>query len=195
MKIAFVGAGSVSRALAPLFEAAGHAVALGERADLPGILSGSELVVLAVPFAATRELLPGLAEALAGKVVVDATNPVNPDWSPMLLGQESSAGEEVAKFLPGSRVVKAFNTVFADVMRPERLVRGGHRVTCFVASDAEDAARIVAEVATDAGFAPRLVGPLKMARYLEAMAHLNIQIAAGMKGGTNAAFIYDQSVS
>jgi len=113
MKVGFIGSGNVARALGALLKSAGHDVAFGGRtsSDDGGVVavanavSGADLVVLAVPFLATRELLP----ALAGKLVVDATNPVNADWSPMLLGQESSAGEEVARMLPGARVVKAFN--------------------------------------------------------------------------------------
>jgi len=201
MKVGFIGSGNVARALGALLKSAGHDVAFGGRtsSDDGGVVavanavSGADLVVLAVPFLATRELLPALAGSLDGKLVVDATNPVNADWSPMLLGQESSAGEEVARMLPGARVVKAFNTVFADVMRADRMTRAGQRVTCFVASDHESAADAVAAIAQGAGFAPHKVGPLKVARHLEAMAHLNIQLAVGMKGGTNAAFVYHQA--
>ncbi len=202
MKISFIGAGNVARALAALFHAAGHEVLLGarDRTD-PGALrtgtleeaaSWGEAVIVAVPFAATRELLPALREPLRGKLVIDATNPVNSDWSPMLLGEENSAGEEVARLLPASRVVKAFNTIFADSMRKDRLVREGQRVTCFVASDDSQAAQTVVSLAEAVGLAATTVGPLKMARHLEAVAHLNIQLAVGMKGGTDAAFIYHQ---
>jgi predicted dinucleotide-binding enzyme len=202
MKISFIGAGNVARALAGLFHRAGHEVLLGAKAGAPAEVgravsleeaaSEGEVVVVAVPFLATREVLPALRSRLRGKLVVDATNPVNNDWSPMLLGQENSAGEEVARLLPDARVVKAFNTVFADVMREDRLVRDGQRVTCFVASDDAEASRTVARLAQEAGLAPVPVGPLKMARHLEAMAHLNIQLAVGMKGGTDAAFVYHQ---
>lgn len=202
MQVAFIGSGNVARALGALMQAAGHEVVYGTREGLAPAggravtmeeaATRGEVVILAVPFAATRELLAPLAGKLAGKLVVDATNPVNADWSPLLLGQENSAGEEIARMLPASRVVKAFNTVFADVMRPERLVREGQRVTCFIASDDTEAAGRVLELARGAGFAPRLVGPLKMARHLESLAHLNIQLAVGMKGGTNAAFLYQQ---
>jgi len=195
MKIGFIGAGNLARALGELLVAGGHSVAFtGRGGDGPlADAAGADLVVLALPFSAAREVLPGLSGLLAGKLVVDATNPVNPDWSPMLLGQESSAGEEVARALPGAQVVKAFNTVFADAMREDRLVREGARVTCFVASDHADARARVAEVARSAGFAPLEVGPLAMSRHLEAMAHLNIQIAVGMQGGTRGAFIYHRA--
>jgi 8-hydroxy-5-deazaflavin:NADPH oxidoreductase len=202
MKVAFIGSGSVARALGALLHGAGHEVsfssrdgaapAFGRAVSLDEAATQAEIVILAVPFVATREVLPALAGALAGKLVIDATNPVNADWSPMLLGQENSAGEEVARRLPASRVVKAFNTVFADVMRADRLAAGGRRVTCFVASDDEAATAAVVDLARSIGFAPRAVGPLSMARHLEAMAHLNIQIAVGMKGGTGAAFFYDR---
>lgn len=89
--------------------------------------------------------------------------------------------------------MKAFNTVFADVMRPDRLVRASGRVTCFIASDDDAARDAVGALARSAGFAAEPVGPLRSARFLEAVAHLNIQIAVGMKGGTNAAFVYDRA--
>jgi hypothetical protein len=201
MKIGFIGAGNVARALGKLFVAGGHTVSYGVRAgvaapheDVVTIeqAAEAELVCIAVPFLATREVLPGLAHPLKGKIVVDATNPVNADWSPMLLGQENSAGEEVARALPGARVVKAFNTIFADVMRLDRIVRDGGRVSCFVASDDTEARGIVAQLARSAGFASVELGALAMARQLEAMAHLNIHLAVAMQGGTSAAFVYDQ---
>lgn len=142
----------------------------------------------ALPYAAVAEALPSLADALAGKIVVHATNPVAGDWSPLLLGQENSAGEEVARFLPHSRVVKAFNSIFADVMTPDGPVHHGQRVTRFVAGGASDACRIVAELAKAAGFAPVTAGPLRLERHLEALAHLNIAVALSGRG-TNAAFM------
>lgn len=198
MKIGFIGAGSLARALGHALALGGHEVVYGVRAEAKleagevPILTAiqAEVVVLAVPFAVVRELLPGLATQLTGKIVIDATNPVNADWSPMLLGQENSAAEEVARALPGARVVKAFNTIFADVLRQAPEPRPAGRVSCFVASDHDEARAIVVELARSAGLAPVEVGPLTVARQLEAMAHLNIQIAVGMKGGTNAAFVY-----
>jgi predicted dinucleotide-binding enzyme len=65
-------------------------------------------------------MLP-LVEALVCKIVIDATNPVAKDWSPILIGEEDSGAEQVARMLPESLVVKAFNTIFADVLTPTRL--------------------------------------------------------------------------
>jgi predicted dinucleotide-binding enzyme len=202
MHIGFIGSGKVAQALGKLLLAAGQEVSFGTRAATAALdartvsleqATEAEVVILAVPFLATRDVLPRLVKRLEGKVVIDATNPVNADWSPMLLGQESSGGEEVARALPGARVVKAFNTIFADVMREDRLIREGGRVTCFVATDDAAAGQVALGLASTAGFSARLVGGLHVARQLEAMAHLNIQMAVGMKGGTNAAFLYHQA--
>jgi 8-hydroxy-5-deazaflavin:NADPH oxidoreductase len=191
MRIGIIGAGQVGSKLEALFSAAEHDVVAASRAAAHKAAAHGEIVVLALPFAAAGDALPPLADALAGKVVVDATNPVAADWSPLLLGQENSAGEEIARMLPRSQVVKAFNSVFADVMTPERLAGRGQRATCFIAGDDPEACKIVADLAGTVGFSPVKAGPLKLARYLEAMAHLNIAIAlAG--GGTGAAFVYDQ---
>ena len=190
MRIAIIGAGQVGSRLMQLFSTAGHdARAIGRADMLEAEISGGDVVVLAVPFAACADLLPRLAGALAGKIVVDVTNPVAPDWSPLRLGEENSGAEEIARLLPRSRVVKAFNTIFADVMTPEKLTRDGQRVTCFVAGNDQDARNAVAELADSAGFGALDVGTLPAARHLEAMAHLNIAVALS-GGGTDAAFLY-----
>jgi len=205
MKIGFIGGGNVGGNLASLLQAGGHDVTVGLRdmaekrvdatyraAQVADAIQNAEVVFVALPYDALATTLPPLAKALSGKIVVDVSNPVNADWSPKLLGEENSAGEETQRLLPGSKVVKAFNTIFADNMRPERLDRQGQRITAFVASDDRESADAVAGLARDAGFAPVIVGPLKLARQLEAMAHLNIAVAVGQGGGTNAAFVYDQ---
>jgi 8-hydroxy-5-deazaflavin:NADPH oxidoreductase len=203
MNIGIIGSGSVGSALRELFEAAGHDVVMGSRspADERATVSVAEaagragVVVLAIPFNAAADLLPAIAQTLRGKVVIDPTNPLNPDWSPRRLGQDDSAGESIQRLLPGARVVKAFNTVFADVMTGDRLSRDGQRATAFIAGNDEGANEEAAALAHSAGFAAVKVGPLSSSRYLEAMAHLNIGIAVGRKGGTNAAFVYHQAAS
>lgn len=206
MNIAIIGVGNVGRALARLLQAGGHEVTVGLRdaaqsragaayrvATVAESVRASELAIVALPYDVVASVLAPLAGALAGKIVVDVTNPVNADWSPKLLGEENSAGEETARLLPNSRVVKAFNTIFADVMRKDRIDRQGHKISAFIASDDLAAAETVAALAHDAGFSPVIAGPLKLARQLEAMAHLNIAIAVGQGGGTNAAFLYSQA--
>ena len=198
MKIGILGAGSVGASLAELAKNAGHDVRIAERnpraprVDFLEAASFGEIVIIAIPYKAVDSVLPALQVALADKIVIDATNPLNDDWSPLIVGAESSAGEEIAKTLPNSILVKAFNTVFADTMNAEGLERNGDKVTGFVATDSLDAWESVASLQTSMGFNPVYTGGLQNARYLEAMAHLNISIAVGQGGGTKAAFIYNQ---
>jgi hypothetical protein len=105
-----------------------------------------------------------------------------------LLGQENSASEEIDRLLPRAYIVKAFNTIFADAM--SQPMRGGQAIAAFIAGDNEEAKQKVITLASEIGYAPVDTGPLYTARYLESMAHLNIEIAVGRGGGTNAAFIY-----
>ena len=204
MKIAIFGFGNVGRSLAKLFNNTGYDVmvctqagtSLASEYSTASFAEGAakaELIVLAIPYQAAQEVLAPLTKTLAGKIVVDCTNPLNEDWSPMLLGQENSAAEEISRTVSESIVIKAFNTIFADVMPKEHHSRNGHLITAFVAGDDISAKQIVLGLAQDIGFSPIDVGPLRMARFLEAMAHLNIQIALGQGGGTHAAFVYHQA--
>ncbi|MEO1603425.1 MAG: NADP oxidoreductase, partial [Pseudomonadota bacterium] len=152
-----------------------------------------EVIILAIPFFAAEDVLPTLAEQIADRIVIDATNPLNDDWSPRLLGQENSAAEEIARLLPDAKLVKAFNTIFADIMSESGFDRHGQKATLFIAGDDEVAVATVAGLASDMGLLPVRTGALTTARYLEAMAHLNIAIAVGQSGGTNAAFVYHRA--
>ena len=133
-----------------------------------------------------------LAPALEGKIIIDNTNPLNDDWSPLLLGQENSAGEEIQRALPKSFVVKAFSTIFADIMQKEAHNRAGHTITAFIAGNDDGAKNTIMQLAQEVGFAPLNVGDITSSRYLEAMGHLNIRIAVPLGGGTNAAYLYHQ---
>ncbi len=205
MKIGIIGGGNVAFRLAALMAQAGHDAVVGVRdasrwpkaapvaaRSMQEAATHGDIVILAIPYSACAEALPRHKAALAGKIVVDATNPLNADWSPMLLGQENSAGEEIKRLLPKSRVVKAFNTIFADIMKSDRLNRGALKATALICGDDDLANREVASLAASMGFAPIVTGPMQNARYLEGMAHLNIAIAVGQGGGTDAAFLYDQ---
>ncbi|MEM9228246.1 MAG: NAD(P)-binding domain-containing protein [Pseudomonadota bacterium] len=196
MKIGVLGNGNVGGRLANLAKTCGHDVRVGSRSgdvSLVDTAAHGDIVILAVHYHAASDVLTPLADPLAGKILVDATNPLNDDWSPRLLGQETSAAEEIAKLMQGVRVVKAFNTIFADVMDPAHQDRDGHKITSFVAGDDPDAVATVAELADSMGFAPVTVTKLSSARYLEAMAHLNIELAVGQSGGTDAAILYHRA--
>jgi predicted dinucleotide-binding enzyme len=204
MKIAFVGGGAVATAIAGLAKAAGHDVVLGVRdsaaarafphTGMEAAVASADIVIVAIPYASIAEVLPSLADALAGKIVVDASNPVAADWSPILTGETSSGAEQMQALLPRSFVAKAFNTIFADVLRPDRLDRKGSPISLFVAGDDAEATRLVMAFGAEIGLDPVNAGPLKSARYLEAIAHLNIELAIGQAGGTSAAILYDPAV-
>lgn len=203
MKIAMLGGGNFGANLGALLAAAGHDVVVGLRdvtrarpgagyraASLEQAAAHGEVVILAILYQACADVLPPLAATLAGKIVVDATNALRDDWSPLPLPADASAAEEIRRLLPGVRLVKCFNTVFADNMTRARLDRDGQLMTAFLAGDDAQANATVAAMAASAGFAPLITGALQNARYLEAMAHLNIQIAVVRGGGTHAGFVY-----
>jgi predicted dinucleotide-binding enzyme len=133
MRIAIIGAGSVGKKLGVLAHSAGYEVIFGVRSprdlghftvtSVAGAVLESDFILLAIPFAACADCLVSLAKDIAGKIVVDVTNPLNPDWSPLLLGETNSAAQSISALLPGSHVVKAFNTVFADMMSVDRISR------------------------------------------------------------------------
>jgi predicted dinucleotide-binding enzyme len=123
---------------------------------------------------------------LAGKILVDATNPVKPDLSGLALGHTTSAAEQVARRAPGARVVKAFNTTGAGNMANPRF--GGVAASMFLCGDDSAAKRTVAGLAEALGFEPVDVGPLAQARLLEAVAMLWISMAVAFGYGTDIAF-------
>ena len=201
MKIAILGFGSVGKQFAALFSQAGYEIIIGLRSTpTPGLpyeaaafkeaAEAADCIALAIPFTACANVLPDLVEATKGKIVIDSTNPLNNDWSPTLLGEENSAAEEISRLLPDADVVKAFNTIFADVMAQRTI--DGQNITAFIAGDNAAAKQKVIGLASNIGYAPLDTGALSTARYLESLAHLNIQIAVGQGGGTSAAFVYLQ---
>lgn len=202
MKLAFIGGGAIAASIAILAKTAGHQSTFGvrnpfsvreiefPRTGFHEAIADADIVFIAVPYLAVDEVIPPLAEALAGKIVVDTTNAVKEDWSPFPTGEESSGAEHIQILLPKSLVAKAFNTIFVDVIRPDRLDRDGHRISLFVASDDAPSRRSVMAFGAEIGFAPINAGPLKSARYLEAIAHLNLEIAFGQAAGTNTAIVY-----
>ena len=114
--VSILGTGNMGQAIAGIAGKGGHTVQLlgsGE-ADTP--VTG-DVVVLAVPYPALREIVARRADQLAGKVVVDITNPLNFEtFDSLVVPADSSAAAEVADALPQSRVLKAFNTTFAGTL-------------------------------------------------------------------------------
>jgi hypothetical protein len=187
MKIGIFGDGNVGSALARGLKRAGHEVrAIGnDSAGIRDTATSAELVVVAVPFAAIDEVVEAAGGALAGKTVVDATNALDANMN-LAIGFTTSGAEELQKKLPESRVVKAFNTVFAQHMESGKL--GEQRLTAFVAGDDEPARKQVVELARSIGFDAVDSGPLKNARLLESLAYFNIQLGYGLGMGTQIGF-------
>jgi 8-hydroxy-5-deazaflavin:NADPH oxidoreductase len=199
MKIVVFGKGAVGGGLGLLMAGKGHDVSYADaRRGIEGAeVKDADMVLLAIPFQGVGTLAASVKgdSPLTGKILMDATNPVKGDWSPETdfgISDEEvkSAGEAVQRFFPDSRVVKVFNTVFADNFKTERLTVGGSKISTFVAGNDPEARGSVVELAKELGFEPVETGELFTARYLEAMAHLNIQLAVKMGRGTDTGFLY-----
>ncbi len=196
MKIGILGTGSVGTALAKGFLRSRHEVRFGSRnpkeAKIPtGTEAGglrevgewAEVVILAVPYKAVKETIHAVGPALlGGKILVDATNPVTPS-SELAVGFSTSAAEELTALLPGARVVKALNTVFAANMATGKI--GRESLTLFVAGDDRRAKEIVMRLGRDLGFEPVDAGPLRSARYLEPMAMQLMTLGNSLKVGSS----------
>lgn len=194
MKIAFIGAGKVGAALAIRLAEAGHEVVLGEGRDgsssvsqaltrssklvaapLEAAVAGAEVVFLATPFQVNREVLTPLAETLAGKVLVDCTNPVGPGLTHGLRSERSGA-ELVQGLVPQARVVKAFSIYgYENLEQPPPPTASVKPAMLFCGDDAE-ARRQVAPLIEAVGFEPVDVGGLAQALHLEHMTLLWIRM-------------------
>lgn len=186
-KIGVIGGGNVGGALAQGLGAAGHEVrTVGNDAEaVRKAASWAEVVVLAVPFGALDDVVRTAGELLKGKPVVDVTNALDAQAN-LALGYSTSGAEELQRKLPGTHVVKAFNTVFAPHMPSGRL--GDEPLTVFVAGDDDTAKSTVLELARGIGFDAVDGGPLRNARLLEPLGYLNIQLGYVLGMGTQIGF-------
>ena len=203
MKITVIGAGNMGPAFVKQLSLAGHQVTVTARdiakaeavaavhpranAVSPELAANqAEVVIIATAYSDAVNALRSVGN-LQDKVVIDITNPLTPDYMDLTVGHTTSAAEEIAKAVPGVNVVKAFNTVFAEVLAEGGDFGDGRKVTIFIAGDSEqgkDKARAVAE---SMGFSTMNVGGLRNARYLEPLAGLNIYLGYGAGLGTHIA--------
>lgn len=144
----------------------------------------ADIVILALPYAVALEEARTNG-ALDGKVVVDISNPVKPDYSGLALGYSTSAAEEIQKAAPDARVVKAFNTIFASIF--DTPAEATAEVPVFIAGNEPGAVEAVADLAAKAGFAVERVGTLDGARLVEPVGMLNIRLGYGQGKGTDIA--------
>ena len=136
--------------------------------------------MLAVPYPSLGAVLAERAGQLAGKVVVDLTNPIDfATFDGLAVPADSSAAAEVAAAVPTARVVKAFNTNFGATLASGSIGEG--TTTVLIAGDDADAKALLAGVVGAAGLKAVDAGSLKRARELEALAFLQITLAAGEK--------------
>ena len=182
LKIGIIGSGRMGGSLGELWARAGHEVLFSSRhpEELKGLVERvgpraragtpreaavfGEVILIAVPYGALPQIGRDLASVLAGKVVLDTGNPSPQRDGPM--AEEAAAkgtGVASAEFLPGVRLVRAFNAINFNVLNKEAH-RAGERVGIPLAGDDQDALAVASRLVEDAGFDPVVVGPLARAK-------------------------------
>jgi predicted dinucleotide-binding enzyme len=195
MKIAFIGIGSVGSALADGLARAGHEVVVAARdvesasvraalaknptltaTDVPTAVAAADIVFLATPFKVNEAVIES-AGSLAGKTIVDCTNPVGTGISHGL-DNEISGGEFVQNLVPDAKVVKAFNIYgfenFADTAYPGY---GELKPAMLIAGNDAGAKATVAGLCEQLGWTPVDTGDIAMSLHLEHLALLWIKMA------------------
>lgn len=203
MKIGILGSGVVGQALGLGFAGRGHQVVLGTRspggegvqawrekagpqarvATFQEAAEFGEAVVLATSWTGTQNALDLAGAAnLAGKVVLDVTNPLDfSQGAPRLaLGHTDSGGEQVQRWLPDSRVVKVFNIITAASMVDPAYPDGPP--TMFIAGNDDEAKALVTRICHEFGWSDVVdTGGMEGARLLEPLAQL--WISHGIRSG------------
>ncbi len=198
MRATVIGAGNMGRGIGHRLVAGGHDVTIVDRdpeeagrlaeelraaaqggAPVDAAGSGAELrgevVVLAVYYPGNLEIARDLGDRLAGKVVVDISNPLNQTFDGLATAPGTCAAEEVAATVPTpTRVVKAFNTTFSGTLVEGQVA--GQPLDVFIAGDDEEAKEAVTQLVRDGGLRAIDVGPLERARELEGLGFLGITL-------------------
>ena len=177
--LSILGTGNMGQAIAAVAGKGGHIVQLLGHHDTDTAVRG-EIVVLAVPYPAVSDVIAERGESLAGKIVVDITNPLNFEtFDSLVVPADSSAAAEIAAALPHSRVLKAFNTTFAATVAAGTV--GPLTTTVLIAGDDADAKSTLAGILTSGGLHAIDAGPLTRARELEALGFLQLTLAVSEK--------------
>ena len=181
--VSIIGVGTMARILGARALAGGNAVEVigrdpAKAAALAGALGGGttagatgsapagDIVILAVPYASAAQVVAQYGDALAGKVIVDISNPFDPAHTGLVTPDGSSAAQETAKAAPaGAHVVKAFNTLFGHVLAADQA--GGRPLDVFIAGDDAGAKARVSSFIESLALRPLDAGDLKMAHWLE----------------------------
>ena len=207
MKIGIIGTGEIGGALARHWAAAGHQLLISSRhpeqlqalaKELgPNVKVGTpreaaafgDVVMLAVPYGATPQVGRDYAAELKGKVVLDAGNPYpSRDGDMAVRDRQRGTGVASAEYLPGTRLVRAFNAINSGPLEREAF-RKPERLGIPLAADDAEAMKIAAQLVTDAGFDPVAVGKLSRARefdygtpvYVRGMTASELRQSLGLK--------------
>jgi 8-hydroxy-5-deazaflavin:NADPH oxidoreductase len=204
MRIAIIGTGNIGRVLGACWARRGHHIIFGTRRpdsdDVRELIrttgsdtraafpkeaaAGADVVVLATPWHAAEQTARSLG-SLSGKTLIDCINPMGPGFT-LAVGHDTSASEQIAGWLPGANVVKAFSTTGAkNIANP---LYGKQRLSMFLCGDNGEARKVVASLAEELGFEPVDCGPLKQARFLEPLAAVWINLAYGQGWGADFGF-------
>jgi predicted dinucleotide-binding enzyme len=177
--ISIIGTGNMARTIGTLAVAGGNTVEIigrdqSKAADLAktlgdsattgqfGAVPAGDIVIVSLLYASVVPVVTQYGDALAGKVIVDISNPFNSAADGLAIADDTSVAQEVAKAAPASAsVVKAFNTVFGVVLAQ------GRPLDVFIAGDDARAKASVAEFITSLQLRPLDVGDLHMAHWLE----------------------------
>jgi len=185
--VSIIGTGNMGQAISGIVTKGGNTVELLGHSDSGKPVTG-EIVVLAVPYPALADVLAAHGDQLAGKVVVDITNPLDfQTFDSLTVPADSSAAAEIAASLPQSRVIKAFNTNFAATLASG--TAGQVPTTVLIAGDDTQAKALLGEVITAGGLRAIDAGALRRARELEALGFLQITLAAQQKMPWTSGFV------
>lgn len=210
MNVTIIGAGNMARGIGTRLLSGGHSVtyldrdlnkgqALADemaskghkgataRADALGSPIKDEIVILAIPYGATGEVIERLGKQLGGKIIIDISNPLNATYSGLAVAPGTSGAEEIARKLPiGAVVLKAFNTVFAKTLADGKV--DGKPLDVFIAGDAEEPKKKLSKLVEDGGLRAIDAGSLERARQLEGMAFLGIALQPELGTGYASAW-------
>lgn len=202
MKVLVIGAGNMGAGFVKQLAGTGHKVTVTARdsakaqalaqqngaqaVTTAGAAKDVDAVIVATPYSEAVAALTSVG-SLVGKVVIDITNPLTPDFMGLTLGHSTSAAEQIAQAVAGAEVVKGFNTIFAQLLAEGGNFGGGKKATVFLASDSVRAKQTAKALAESMGFQTMDAGGLKNARYLEPLAGLNIYFGYGAGLGTAVA--------
>jgi NADPH-dependent F420 reductase len=205
MKISIIGTGNVGKTLGQRWAEKGHEIIFGSRdpgsnkamelvkkidknCKVSGIAEAVEesaIIVLSVPWSAIKDTIKAMGN-LDGKILIDCTNPIAADFSNLSIGTTTSAGEQIANWAKGAKVVKAFNSTGSDNMANP--IYDDQKITMLVCGDNPDAKKQVMALAEEIDFEAQDAGDIIAARFLEPLAMLWVHLGYKVGLGPNFAF-------